>query len=316
MFARNGAVLRVAAIAALVGATTAMAAPKKAEPAWKFQVDPRLTMNAARVDAATSGPAEAMIIKVTDLATSPANSILSGKNYASRQFEIPMPIVRSDTFAEVTATTNPADKEPLLRWRTLLRPKGRALLSYQGQRELVAPADFGAYWQRARRELAAVPMVPVVTRVPAKDTPTGLLHRVDLPTVEETTISCWYYVPRAAFGADGKMIKKFPAVQIAPGYGAEEPPIDRTKDGIITLSVNPRNHGPSRDFWKSPVEHLAYNIGNPDKYYYKLAVLDVLRAAEFLFSRPEVDVKRVAAEGGSQGGYFAVAAAAFEPRFR
>ena len=111
-------------------------------------------------------------------------------------------------------------------------------------------------------------------------------------------------------------MKRFPAVQIAPGYGAEEPPLDRTRDGFITLSVNPRNHGPSRDFWKSPVEHLAHNIGTPEKYYYKLAVLDVLRAAEFLFSRPEVDTARVAVEGGSQGGYFAIAAAAFEPRFR
>jgi cephalosporin-C deacetylase len=141
-----------------------------------------------------------------------------------------------------------------------------------------------------------------------------LLHRVELPTVRDTTIVCWYYVPRDAFDAAGRAVKRCPAIVIMPGYGAEEPPVDRTDKGMITLSVNPRNHGPSKEFWTAPVEHMTYNLEDPENYYYKLAYLDCLRGAQFVFSRGEVDAAHVAAEGGSQGGLFALALAALEPR--
>ena len=57
-----------------------------------------------------------------------------------------------------------------------------------------------------------------------------------------------------------------------------------------------------------------YNITDAEHYYYRLAYMDCLRGVQFLFSRPEVDNARVATEGGSQGGLFAIAAAALEPR--
>lgn len=199
-------------------------------------------------------------------------------------------------------------------WRTLLRPKGETLISYTGRREMLPPRDFDEYWRKAKQELAAVPMEPRVKRVPDKDTSTGLLFRVELPSVENADIVCWYYVPRTALDESGKPLKKAPAVLLAPGYGGEEPPVDRTTSGVITLSVNPRSHGPSKRFWKSPVEHMLYNITDPKQFFYRLAFLDCLRAAQFLFSREEVDPRRVGTEGGSQGGLFAIATAALEPR--
>lgn len=209
----------------------------------------------------------------------------------------------------------PESAEPLFRWTTLIRPEGKPMMEYQGRpTELAPPADFDAYWARAKAELAAVPMTPKVIELADKGSKTARLFRVELPTVGNTTIVAWYTVPRSAFGPDGKAIAKCPAMIVMPGYGAEEPALDRTADGIATISVNPRHHGPSKEFWTSPVEHLLYNIDQPEQYYYKLAVLDGLRGAEFLFSRPEIDPARVASEGGSQGGYFAIALAAFEPR--
>ena len=298
----------------------AMSAPEKKEGGWKFSVEP-----AERGDKKMSvtidpaGDMETPFIQVTDIGSSPSKLMKqaaypgSGEKVVFDEF----PTVEKDTFVDVSVTTGPQEEKILFQWRALLRPEGKTVADYKGIKdELAPPDDFDVYWKRARKELAAVPMKPVVTRVEEKDTTTGLLYRVELPAVEETTIVCWYYVPREAFDAEGKVVKKHKAVQIAPGYGGEEPPLDRTRDGFITLSVNPRNHGPSREFWKSPVEHLAYNIEDPEHYYYKLAVLDVLRGAEFLFSREEVDTERVGVEGGSQGGYFAVATAAFEPRIK
>lgn len=305
------------AAAALLLPAAAMSAPATKDDGWKFTVQPAIDGGTISVAAATSGPAETLSVRLRDVGTSPAQEVMGRSFPDATSMTFELPAVKKPTFADVTVTTATDGGKPLFQWRALLPAEGGKVADYKGIDDgLAPPADFDAYWKRARKELAAVEMKPVVTRVEEKDTSTGLLHRVELPTVEETTVVCWYYVPRDAFDADGKVVKKYPAIQIMPGYGAEEPPIDRTKEGFIVLSVNPRNHGPSKEHWKSPVEHLAYNIDQPEKYYYRLAVLDVLRAAEFLFSRDEVDAKRVATEGGSQGGYFAIATAAFEPRIR
>ena len=124
----------------------------------------------------------------------------------------------------------------------------------------------------------------------------------------------WYCVPRDAFDESGKVVRRYPTLFSGPGYGGSQPPDDRTASGVVTLSLNPRSHGPSRDYWRSPGAHLAYRIDEPEHYYYKLAILDCLRGVQFLFSRDEVDPRRVGAHGGSQGGLFAVAVAALEPR--
>lgn len=236
---------------------------------------------------------------------------------SSTQVEIPVP--EHDTYIHATITASEGTTEPLWEWSTLARPAGKKLIDYKGRKEILPQEDFDGYWSKAKKELEKVSLLPEVIRVADRDTSTGLLYRVNLPSVEETTISCWFFVPKKAYengDPTAKVVEKFPAVIISPGYGAEEPPIDRTADGFVTMSVNPRNHGPSKEFWKAPVEHLIYNIDNPDKYYYKLAFLDCLRASQFVFSRSEVDTAKVAAEGGSQGGILSVGLAMLEPRLK
>lgn len=186
-------------------------------------------------------------------------------------------------------------------------PPGKPWLTSKGDARWKEPKDFDAFWDRAKAELAKVPMNERLTRVPGKDTATGLLYRLEFDSLDGVRIACWYYVPKSA-GSD----KRCPAVQVMPGYGAEEPPIDRTAQGIITLSVNPRGHGPSGEFWKLPDDHLHWNIENPEKYYYRGAYMDCYRALQWLKARPEVDAKRVAVEGSSQGGAFALATAALD----
>ncbi|MCX7717495.1 MAG: acetylxylan esterase [Candidatus Sumerlaeaceae bacterium] len=282
---------------------------------WRIEVDPAVTTGTPTIRAVTTGPAESLTYLITEIGTDTSKPMIMWSLPKSTTATIPLPNTREDTFVDVSITRR-GSREPIFSWRTLLRPEGRPLIDYAGRDDFAPPEDFDAYWDRARAELAAVPMNAKVTRVPDRDTSTGLLHRVELDTVRDTKIVCWYFVPRDALDKNGKPRRKCPAVVIMPGYGAEEPPIDRTTSGLVTLSVNPRNHGPSREFWKSPVEHLVYNITEPENYYYRLAYLDCLRAAEFIFTRGEVDPDRVAAEGGSQGGLFAMALAALEPRIR
>lgn len=281
-----------------------------------FAVDPGTGASRPAISFSSASPAD--VITTFSVLTMETSGVISARQDASTtSLRVELPEVSEDTYIQVDVSTSTEAGADVFSWRSLARPDGRPLMQYTGRKEMLPPADFDDYWARAKKELSAVPLKPAISRVPDKDTSTGLLFRVELPSVQDTSIVCWYYVPRDAF-PDGdpekKASKRYPAIIIAPGYGAEEPPLDRTKSGFITCSVNPRNHGPSRAFWKSPVEHLIYNVLDPESYYYRLAFMDCLRAAQFVFSREEVDAKRVATEGGSQGGLFAIAMAALEPR--
>ena len=279
---------------------------------WSFHEEPALRSGRPHVLGKSNGSTATLTAQVLPLDgkdTSPLEAIISTSGTTAR---IDFPEFDEDTCAEINIFAEPGKK--LFSWRTLVRPKGQAIVNYHGRKKMLPPPDFDKYWDRALHDLKKVPLQPLVSRVPDKDTSTGLLFSVELPSVEETTVVCWYFVPRDALSTAGKPLKKCPAAMIFPGYGGSVGPADRTAEGMITLSVNPRNHGPSRKYWKSPVDHPRYHIENPETFYYRQAYLDCLRCSQFLFSRGEVDPKRVATEGSSQGGLFALATAALEPR--
>lgn len=199
-------------------------------------------------------------------------------------------------------------------WRAPYFPKGRAL-DYKGSPLLKRPDDFKIYWRNAKEKLSRVPMDAKIEPVPEKESATGRLYKITLNSYWNLPIICWYFVPKDVDPLKPESIgKKYPAIQVMPGWGAEEPPIDRTDKGFITLSLNPKNHGPSKDFFKTPVDHHLWNIDIAEDYYYRAAFMDCVRGVDFLVSRPEVDAAKIGAEGGSQGGAFALALGALDNR--
>ncbi len=299
----------------LLTGATARAQEKEA----LFTVDTGTSTGVAaiKVEATEGSEWTAIFTRVEDgISTETITSVTATVTTEPLVFQLPQ--VEKDLFIEAAILPDSDPQTtPSFTWRTLARPSGQNLMDYTGTKDLLPPDDFNDYWKRATAELDEVTSNPRVTREPDQDTTTGLLFRVELDSVENTTIVGWMYVPRAAYAAenpDAQVLKKYPAVILSPGYNGNMRPTDRTRDGYITFSVNPRNHGPSRSFWKSPVEHQLYNITSPESYYYKLAILDSLQAARFLLGRDEVDEKRVGVEGSSQGGYLSIAIAALEPR--
>ena len=71
-----------------------------------------------------------------------------------------------------------------------------------------------------------------------------------------------------------------------------------------------RDDGVQKDFENTYGDWFAYEFGNKDKYYYRGAYMDCLRAIDFMASRETSDMQNLFAEGQSQGGAFTVAAAA------
>src|SRR6266851_2312235 len=59
---------------------------------------------------------------------------------------------------------------------------------------------------------------------------------------------------------------------------------------------------------------MTQGIRDPQDYYYRHAYADAVRALELLANRDEVDEKRLAVTGFSQGGGMALAVAALSER--
>jgi cephalosporin-C deacetylase-like acetyl esterase len=109
-----------------------------------------------------------------------------------------------------------------------------------------------------------------------------------------------------------KKTGKYPAVLTVQGYSSVLQPEWLFKnDGVVSLGLNIRGHGNSRDDINPGFPgYLYYNMEDKEKYIYRGAYMDCVRAVDFLFSRPDVDTTRVAVEGGSQGGALSFATAA------
>lgn len=167
------------------------------------------------------------------------------------------------------------------------------------------PADMDIYWNRARKELAAVDPQFKLIKNDSLSTATKNVYVVEMRSLGNVLIRGWYVVPVKT--------TKSPAILHVQGYSSVMGPDMQTDDNFVTLSLNVRGHGNSQDNVNPGFPgYMQYFITDKEQYIYRGAYMDCLRAMDFLFSRPEVDTTRVAVEGGSQGGALTFATAALD----
>jgi cephalosporin-C deacetylase len=167
-----------------------------------------------------------------------------------------------------------------------------------------AKPDFTAYWQKAKRELAAVDPKFKVTKIDSLCTSKRNIYLVEMRSLGDVLIRGWYSVPKAP--------GRYPAIMQVQGYSGTLVPeyVDYGKE-IIGFALNIRGHGNSKDDVNPGFPgYLQYGLQDKETYIYRGAYMDCVRGIDFLFSRPEVDTTRVAVEGGSQGGALTFATAA------
>jgi cephalosporin-C deacetylase len=172
-----------------------------------------------------------------------------------------------------------------------------------------AQPDFDAFWTKARTELNAVPPNFKMTKQE------GLLddNKFDTWLVEMTSLGNvrvrgWYVTPK------GK--KNLPAVLNVPGYSSEMKPWQGLDDAAI-FHFNIRGHGNSKDDVNPGFPgYILTHIDDKEKYIYRGAFMDCIRAVDFLCSRPEIDTSRIGVMGTSQGGALSFATAALDRRIK
>ena len=197
------------------------------------------------------------------------------------------------------------------------------------------PADFKAFWDKAKADLAKVPLdaraeTPMQTfdrdainaynvghaAIPPDYDPTG--HKAE--TVESQKISF--------AGPDGGRVYAwlakpvgpgpFPAMLVLPGAGfaARPRPLEHARHGYVAIDM--QIHGQDVDlvgeYPKLPGYYDQQQYQPISAYYYYKVHQRVLQAVNYLLSRPDVDKRRLAVAGGSQGGRLAIVAAGLDPR--
>jgi len=199
------------------------------------------------------------------------------------------------------------------------------------------PADFRAFWDKARADLAKVPLdardeTPMRTfdrdqinaynvksaALPPDYDPTG--HKAE--EVESRKVSF--------AGPDGGRVYAwlakpigpgpFPAMLVLPGAGfnARPRPLEHARHGYVAIDI--QIHGQDVDlageYPKLPGYYDQQQYQPVEAYYYYKVHLRILQAVNYLLSRPDVDPRRLAVAGGSQGGRLGIVAAGLDPRIR
>ena len=177
---------------------------------------------------------------------------------------------------------------------------------------------------------------PVLTKIDSKSTDKRTVYLVEFKSVSDgdgtpVTVRGYYAEPN-----DGK---KHPVIMHYQGYdsgyrpgGQDATPWCFNGDGddlsanyaefilstrgqsINNRPASDRADGIDRDFTNEYGDWFAYNFGDKNKYYYRGAYMDVVRAIDFMATRPTSDMTNLYAEGQSQGGAFTYAAAALSGR--
>lgn len=181
---------------------------------------------------------------------------------------------------------------------------GGACVEPQSMQPVAEPKDLDAFWTATKAKLAAVPLKADLKEQPSRN-PKVKLYAATIDCAGPRPVTGWLTVP-----AEAKE-KSLPAVVQFHGYGVNRHnPPGWLNEGAIVLDVNAHGMelGRDDDYYKQLQKDLANycfkkeeNADRETTYYHGMA-LRVLRALQYVKSRPEWNGKDLQSNGGSQGG--------------
>ena len=186
------------------------------------------------------------------------------------------------------------------------------------------PADFKAFWDKAKEEAAAFPLTYTREAAPeyCTDKVDCWLIRLQLNKRGQCIYGYLFYPKNAKKGS-------CPVVLCPPGAGVKtikEPLRHKyyAENGFIRLEMEIHGLDPrmtteqfneiSRALNTDPNGYLCQGLDNRDNYYMKRVYLACVRCIDLLTSLPEWDGRNVAVQGGSQGGALAIVTAGLDSR--
>ncbi len=181
------------------------------------------------------------------------------------------------------------------------------------------PSDFDAFWEKQKKRLAAVPFEEKVDVKKVKTIDNSDIYAVSIPCAGARPVTGYLSVPA---GAKKKSLK---ALLRCHGYGASihQPPRHGSNDLVLNINAHGQELGREKAYYDEFFESIKSNGYNyafdpkenadPETAYFNGMALRVMRALEYLKSRPEWNGRDLIADGGSQGGLQTMWAAALDP---
>lgn len=180
------------------------------------------------------------------------------------------------------------------------------------------PADFNAFWDKAKSDLAKLPLDTRLTLVPERCTEKVNTYQFSVQNFRPgSRLYGMICIP--------KQPGKYPAQLIVPGAGIRplNGYVSLAEKGIITVEMAihgiPVTMDPTvyNNLYDGAL-HAYYfsNLDNRDHYYYKRVYTGCVRAVDLICSLPEFDGQNIGVFGGSQGGALAVVTAALDSRVK
>lgn len=182
-------------------------------------------------------------------------------------------------------------------------------IGYEPERIVTLPdaqPDFDAFWANTLAELTKVNPNYSISEEKDKSGKTRKVYLVKMMSVDNEPI-CGYLTMPVKKG-------KYPTIIHYMGYHNKpwyaKP--DENPDWIeFVLSVRGQSLNEPTNHYG---EWIYSGLESKEKYYYRGAYADVVRAIDYVCTLPQVDRRYLFAEGGSQGGAFTYAACALDKR--
>lgn len=179
---------------------------------------------------------------------------------------------------------------------------------------LTAADDFHQFWQENLHESGQVPLAPAFGRT--DDLPGACVYDASFDGVDGVRVRGWFITPlqvneplptvvKFIGYAGGRSLAHTHAHHVLNGFNVFV--MDSRGQGGDTGMILATSHGARRGF-------VTHGILEPREYYFRAFYLDTVRAVEAACTRPEVDDRRVAVIGGSQGGALTIACASLSER--
>jgi cephalosporin-C deacetylase-like acetyl esterase len=176
------------------------------------------------------------------------------------------------------------------------------------------PADFEAFWNQGKEDLAKVPVNPVLTLMPERCTDKADVYHVQIDNINGKIygILC---KPRK----DGK----YPAILHVPGAGIRpyHGNVREAEAGFVSFTIGihgiPVNLDPGvyDDLRQGALSgYWTTNLDDKDKAYYKRVYLGCVRAVDFIESLDCFNGEDIGVTGGSQGGALSIVTASLDDR--
>jgi len=184
--------------------------------------------------------------------------------------------------------------------------------------KIVVEPDFNAFWDQTLSDLRKIPLDPKIERVKEfEDAPGFEIYQLSFQSWGNQRIQALLYVPREGARPLPAIVSAHPGTK---GFG-----INKGADGVygskirqdprfVTIVPIVRGHEPD-------APDIPFNLpwwgplGDRDTYVARGWYCSLVRAVDYLATRPDlVDMKRIVAKGGSQGGAFALVTAGLDPR--